>query len=50
MSKQSKPQLTQQQLDHKANMANKNLGTSGVNTTYAKNQGNRGKQLNPKQR
>ena len=38
---------TQQQANHHADMLNKNKGTSGTNPVYAKNQGNRGKQLNP---
>ncbi|WP_331344644.1 hypothetical protein [Cellvibrio sp. UBA7661] len=50
MSKQSKPQLTQQQLNHKADMLNKNIGTSGTNPTNAKVHGNKGKQLNPNKR
>ena len=33
--------------NHQANIKNPNKGTSGTNTTYDKNQGNRGKQLNP---
>jgi hypothetical protein len=33
--------------NHKANQGNSNKGTNGVNKTYSKNQGNRGKQLNP---
>ena len=31
--------------NHKANQSNSNKGTNGVNKTYSKNQGNRGKQL-----
>ena len=38
MSKKSNPQ---------ADIKNANKGTSGTNKTYDKNQGNRGKQLNP---
>lgn len=34
--------------NHEADMENKNKGTPGTNKTYDKNQGNRGKQLNPK--
>lgn len=33
--------------NHQADIKNANIGTSGSNTTYDKNQGNRGKQLNP---
>lgn len=32
---------------NQANMKNPNKGTNGVNPQYAKNQGNRGAQLNP---
>lgn len=32
--------------DNSANQQNANKGTSGTNTAYDKNQGNRGKQLN----
>lgn len=35
--------------NHEADIGNANKGTSGTNTTYDKNQGNRGKQLNPNQ-
>ncbi|WP_262495118.1 hypothetical protein [Labilibacter marinus] len=35
---------------HNADMKNSNKGTSGQNKTHAKNQGNRGKQLNPNQK
>lgn len=44
-----KPQ-TQQQANHHADTLNKNKGTPGTNPAYAKNQGNRGKQLNPTQK
>ena len=37
------------QANHEADMVNANKGTSGTNTTYDKNQGNRGQQLNPNQ-
>lgn len=37
------------QPNHEADIGNKNKGTSGTNTTYDKAQGNRGKQLDPKQ-
>lgn len=37
------------QKNHKADIKNPNKGTSGTNQTYNKNQGNRGKQLNPNQ-
>ena len=33
--------------NHQADIENSNKGTPGTNTTYDKNQGNRGKQLNP---
>lgn len=35
------------QKNHNADIKNPNKGTSGTNQTYDKNQGNRGKQLNP---
>lgn len=35
--------------NHNADIINSNKGTKGTNTTYDKNQGNRGKQLNPNQ-
>lgn len=35
--------------NHEANIKNPNKGTSGTNETYNKNQGNRGKQMNPNQ-
>ena len=38
------------QSNHQANIKNSNKGTQGTNKTYAQNQGNRGKQLNPNQR
>lgn len=40
---------TQKELDHQADMSNRNEGTSGTNKTLDHNQGNRGKQLDPKQ-
>jgi len=36
--------------NHKSDIVNANLGTDGVNDTYAKAMGNRGKQLNPNQK
>ena len=36
--------------NHSADIKNANKGTRGTNITYDKNQGNRGKQLNPNQR
>ncbi len=33
--------------NHRADIKNPNKGTKGTNKTYDKNQGNRGKQLNP---
>jgi len=38
------------QNDNEANISNKNKGTKGVNIQYAKNTGNKGKQLNPNQK
>ncbi|QPB42763.1 hypothetical protein [Rodentibacter haemolyticus] len=35
--------------NHEADISNSNKGTKGTNKTYDKNQGNRGKQLNPNQ-
>ncbi len=36
--------------DNKSNQSNANKGTKGTNVIYDKNQGNRGKQLNPNQK
>ncbi|WP_255473305.1 hypothetical protein [Oceanihabitans sp. IOP_32] len=36
--------------NHQADIKNANKGTKGSNTTHDKNQGNRGKQLNPNQK
>ena len=36
--------------DDNSNMSNANKGSSGTNTQYDQNQGNRGKQLNPNQK
>jgi hypothetical protein len=36
--------------NHQTDIKNANKGTKGSNTTYDKNQGNRGKQLNPNQK
>ena len=33
--------------NHEADIINANKGSTGTNLTYDKNQGNRGKQLNP---
>jgi hypothetical protein len=33
--------------NHQADIKNPNTGNSGTNKSYDKNQGNRGKQLNP---
>ena len=33
--------------NHNADISNPNKGTPGTNITYDKNQGNRGKQMNP---
>jgi len=35
--------------NHQADIKNPNKGNDGVNTTYAKVQGNKGKQKNPNQ-
>ena len=35
--------------NHEADIINPNKGTNGTNETYDKNQGDRGKQLNPNQ-
>ena len=35
--------------NHNADIRNPNSGSSGTNPTYDRNQGNRGKQLNPNQ-
>ncbi len=35
--------------DNQANMQNPNKGSAGTNLQHDKNQGNRGKQLNPNQ-
>jgi hypothetical protein len=35
--------------NHEADIKNPNKGTPGTNITWDKNQGNRGKQLNPNQ-
>jgi hypothetical protein len=37
------------QPNHDADIQNPNRGTSGTNSTYDKNQGNRGKQMDPNQ-
>jgi hypothetical protein len=36
--------------NHEADIQNANKGTNGTNITYDKNQGNRGKQLDPNQK
>lgn len=36
--------------NHPADIQNRNKGTKGTNKTYDKNQGNRGKQLDPNQK
>ena len=36
--------------NHNADIKNSNKGTDGTNITYDKNQGNRGKQINPNQK
>lgn len=37
------------QNNHESDIKNPNTGTSGTNETYDKNQGNRGKQMDPNQ-
>ncbi len=36
--------------NHNSDIQNRNKGTKGTNSTYDKNQGNRGKQKNPNQK
>ena len=36
--------------NHSADIKNPNKGSKGTNKSYDKNQGNRGKQLNPNQK
>ena len=36
--------------NHPADISNANKGTNGTNPIYDKNQGNRGKQMNPNQK
>ena len=36
--------------NNNADQSNPNKGTAGTNKTYDKNQGNRGKQINPNQK
>ena len=36
--------------NHNADISNPNKGTNGTNINYDKNQGNRGKQMNPNQK
>ena len=42
--------MSKKEKDHNANIQNPNKGTKGTNKTYDKNQGNRGKQMNPNQK
>jgi hypothetical protein len=42
--------LNTKQKNHESDIKNANLGQKGTNITYDKNQGNRGKQLNPNQK
>lgn len=44
MTKKTSPQ------NNNANQPNPNKGSNGTNIAYDKNQGNRGKQLNPNQK
>jgi hypothetical protein len=41
--------MTEKKPNHEADISNANKGTSGTNSTYDRNQGNRGKQMDPKQ-
>jgi hypothetical protein len=41
--------MSNKKSNHSADIKNPNTGTNGTNTTYSKNQGDRGKQLNPNQ-
>jgi hypothetical protein len=52
MAKQtpSHTKLQQRQINHRADSLNPNRGTSGTSLTNAKVHGNRGKQLQPKQK
>ena len=43
-------QLNMNTKDNSSNIKNANKGTAGTNQQYDKNQGNRGKQLNPNQK
>ena len=38
------------QTNHQADIRNPNTGSKGTNSAYDKNQGNRGKQVNPNQK
>lgn len=42
--------MSNKKSNNQADMTNANKGTKGSNITYDKNQGNRGKQLNPNQK
>jgi len=42
--------MTKKSSNHQADMKNANKGTKTSNTTYDKNKGKRGKQLNPNQK
>jgi hypothetical protein len=39
--------MKEKKQNHEADIANPNKGSDGNNETFDKNQGNRGKQLNP---
>ncbi len=41
---------TKEQKNHESDISNPNKGNNGTNETYDKNQGDRGKQLNPIQK
>lgn len=42
--------MTMKKPNTKADIKNPNKGTNGVNITWAKAQGNKGKQMNPNQK
>ncbi|MCD4792406.1 MAG: hypothetical protein K8R54_04170 [Bacteroidales bacterium] len=42
--------MAKKQSHHEADIENPNKGEKGTNKTYDKNQGNKGKQLNPNQK
>lgn len=42
--------MSKKNQDHNSDQSNANKGTKGTNKPHDKNQGNRGKQLNPNQK